>query len=142
MCNMCDLKLTICVASHEFYVTSQHLVKTSQDCIHYITSTPFLTSDPLYDMTYTLLVTSQPLLLCRTPTMFLTFYSVYMTSQPRFMTSQHSIYYMSIITHMKLIISEGTSNVFLSLHPDYRSYNPHCIYDNTGTICMTSYEYI
>ena len=27
-------------------------------------------------------------------------------------------------------------------HHDYRSYNPHCVYDNTGTICMTSFEYI
>ena len=76
------------------------------------------------------------------PTIFMARYALYMTSQPRFMTSQHSIYYMSIITHMKLIISEGTSNVFLSLHPDYRSYNPHRMYDNTGTICMISCEYI
>ena len=62
----------------------------------------------------------------------------------------HSIYYLttlyplqqSIISHIKMIISDSTSTVSLSSHPDYRSYNPHCIYDNTGTICMTSYEYI
>ena len=26
------------------------------------------------------------------------------------------------------------------IHPDYRSYNPHCMYDNTATICMASYK--
>ena len=50
--------------------------------------------------------------------------------------------HQSIISHIKLIISDSTSTVSLSSHPDYQSYNPHCIYDNTGTICMTSYEYI
>ena len=71
--NMCDLKPTICVASHEFYVTSQQLIKTSQDCIHDITPT-------VYDITYTLLLTSQPCNYEKTPAMFLTLYSVYMTS--------------------------------------------------------------
>ena len=50
--------------------------------------------------------------------------------------------YQSIIFHIKLIISDSTSTVSLSSHPDYRSYNPHCMYDNTGTICMTSSEYM
>ena len=50
--------------------------------------------------------------------------------------------HQSILSHIKLIISDSTSTVSLSSHPDYKSYNPHCIYDNTATICMTSYEYI
>ena len=50
--------------------------------------------------------------------------------------------HQSIISHIKLIISDSKSTVSLSSHPDYRPYNPHCMYDNTGTICMTSYEYI
>ena len=50
--------------------------------------------------------------------------------------------YQSIISHIKLIISDSTSTVSLLSHPDYRSYNPNCMYDNTGKICMTSYEYI
>ena len=50
--------------------------------------------------------------------------------------------HQSIISHIKLIISDSTSTVSLSSHPDYRSYKPHCMYDNTGTICMTSYECI
>ena len=61
---MCDLKPTLCVASHEFYVTSQKLIKTSQDCIQDITPT-------VYDITYTLLVTSQLCNYEKTPTMFL-----------------------------------------------------------------------
>ena len=50
--------------------------------------------------------------------------------------------YQFTISHIKLNISDSTSTVPLSSHPDYQSYNPHCTYDNTGTICMTSYEYI
>ena len=50
--------------------------------------------------------------------------------------------HQSIIYHVKLIISDSTSTVSLSSHPDYRSYNSHCMYDNTSTISMTSYEYI
>ena len=50
--------------------------------------------------------------------------------------------HQSIISHIKLIISDSTSTVSLSPHPDNRSYNPHCMYDNTLTIYMISYEYI
>ena len=68
-------------------------------------------------------------------------YALYMTSHPRFMTSQHSTHDIkAIISHLTLIISDSTSTVSLSSLPDYRSYNPHCMYDNTATKCMTSYE--
>ena len=67
---------------------------------------------------------------------------MYMTSHPRFMTSQHSIQYISLLYLIKLNISDNTSPVSLSSYPDYRSNNPHCMYDNTNTICMISYEYI
>ena len=50
--------------------------------------------------------------------------------------------HQSIISHIKLIISDSTSTVSLSTLPDYWSYKPHCMYDNTGKICVTSYEYI
>ena len=50
--------------------------------------------------------------------------------------------HQSVISHVKQIISDSTSTVSLSSHPDYRSYKPHCMYDNTGTICMTAYECI
>ena len=68
-------------------------------------------------------------------------YVLYMTSHPRFMTSQHSTYdNKAIISHLTPIISDSTSTVSLSSYPDYRSYNPHFMYDNTATICMTAYE--
>ena len=57
------------------------------------------------------------------------------------MTSQHSTHDIkAIISHHTPIISESPPTVSLSSHPDYRSYNPHCMYDNTATICMTPYE--
>ena len=50
------------MTSYVFYVISQPLLLTSKDCIHDITSTIFLkTEQTVYDMTYTTLVTSQPL---------------------------------------------------------------------------------
>ena len=72
-------------------------------------------------------------------------YALYMTSHPPshppFLTSQHSTHDIKfIISHLTPIIPDSTSIVSLSSHPDYRSYNPHFMYDNTGTICMTSYE--
>ena len=67
--------------------------------------------------------------------------ALYMTSHPWFMTSQHSTHDIkSIISQLTSIISESTSTVSLSSHPDYWSYNPHCMYDNTATVCMISYE--
>ena len=50
--------------------------------------------------------------------------------------------HQSIISHIKLIISDSTSTVSLSSHPDYWSNNPQCMYDITGTISMTACEYI
>ena len=50
--------------------------------------------------------------------------------------------HQSIISHIKLIISDSTSTVSLSSHSDFCSYNPLCTDDNKGTICVTSYEYI
>ena len=68
-------------------------------------------------------------------------YALYMTSHPRFMTSQCSTHDIkAIISHLIPIISDSTSTVSLSSLPDYRSCNPHCMYDNTTTIWMTSYE--
>ena len=66
---------------------------------------------------------------------------MYMTSHPRIMTSQGSTHDIkAVISHLTPIISDSTNTVSLSSHLDYRSYNPHCMYDNTATICMTSYE--
>ena len=80
----------------------------------------------IYDITYTV---------------YMAQYALYMTSHTRFMTSQHSTHDIkAIISHLTPIISDSTNTVSLSSHQDYQSYNPHCMYDNTATICMTSYE--
>ena len=76
------------------------------------------------------------------PTIFMAQHALYMTSKSRFMISQPlsitSVYY----------ISYQTDYIWQHIHcisvitPDYWSYKPHWMYDNTGTICVTSYEYI
>ena len=74
-------------------------------------------------------------------TVYMAPYALYMISHPRFMTSQHSIHDIKvIISHLTPILSESTSPVSLSSHPDYRSYNRHCMHDNPATICLTWYE--
>ena len=75
-----------------------------------------------------------------TSTVYMAQYALYVTSHPQFMTSQHSSWHQTIISHLTPFISDSTSTVSLSSNPDYRSYNPHCMYDNTATICMTSFE--
>ena len=76
-----------------------------------------------------------------TSTVHMAQYALYMTSHPPFMTSQHSTHDIKvIISHLTPITSDSTSTVSLSTLPDYRSYNPNCMYDNTAAICMTSYE--
>lgn len=46
----------------------------------------------------------------------------------------------SSFSHITPFISDSTSTVPVSSHTDYRSYNPHCMYDTTATMSMTSYE--
>ena len=61
--------------------------------------------------------------------------------EARFITAQPSTHDIkTIISHVTPNISDSTSTVSLSSHPDYRSYNPDCLYDNTATICTTLYE--
>ena len=65
---------------------------------------------------------------------------MYTTPHPRFVTSQHSTHdTKAIIPQLTPIISESTSTVSLSSPRGYQSYNRHCMYDNTASICITSY---
>ena len=87
------------------------------------------------DITHTLFMISYLLYI------YMAQYALYMTSLPRFMTSQHSTHDIkAIISHFTPIIFDNKSTVSVSSVPDYQSYNPHFIYDNTATICMTSCE--
>ena len=119
---MCDLKPTICVASHEFYVTLQQLIKTSQDCIHDITPT-------VYDITYTLLVTSQLCNYEKTPTMFLTLYSVYMTSHMLNKWQRHVC-----ISHDTECICVIKPTWLMTSHLMYVWNHTHCTHDTLGTL--------
>ena len=122
ICNMCDLKPSICVASHEFYVTSQQLIKTSQDCIHDITPT-------VYDITYTLLLTSQPCNDEKTPTMFLILYSVYMTSH---MVNEWQCH--DCIWHDTECICVIKPTWLMTSQLMYVWSHPHCMHDTIGTL--------
>ena len=76
-----------------------------------------------------------------TSTIYMAQYALYTTSHKQFMTLQHSTHDMkAIISHLTPIISDSTSTVSLSSLPEYRSYNPYFMYDNTATICMISYK--
>ena len=48
-------------------------------------------------------------------------------------------WHQTIISYLTPFISDSTSTVSLSSHPDYQSYNPHFMY-NIVKICRTSFE--
>ena len=61
----------------------------------------------------------------------------------------HDLWHLNTLSNSSVYyISYQTEYIWQHIHcisvftPRYRSYNPHCVYDNTGTICMTSCEYI
>ena len=129
ICNMCDIKPTICMTSYEFYVTSQHLFMISQDCIHDITSTLFMTSHPLNMTLYTLYL--WPNSRCnydKTPTKFLTLYSVYMISH-MVNESQHN----DCIRHDTERICVIKPTWLMTSHPMYVWNHTHCMHDTIGT---------
>ena len=129
ICNMCDLKPTICMASHEFYVTSQHLVKTSQDCIHDITATLSMTSPPLYMTSHTLYLWPHSSVTMKTPTMFWTLYSVYMTSH---MVNEWQCH--DCIWHDTECICVIKPTWLMTSHLMYVWNHTHCTHDTIGTL--------
>ena len=126
---MCDLKPTICMASHEFYVTSQHLVKTSQDCIHDITATLSMTSPPLYMTSHTLYLWPHSSVTMKTPTMFWTLYSVYMTSHMVNEWQRHDC-----IWHDTECICVIKPTWLMTSHLMYVWNHTHCTHDTIGTL--------
>ena len=70
-------------------------------------------------------------------------YALYTTPQPQFMTSQLSTHAIkAIISHLTPIIYDSTSTVSLSSHPDYRSYNPHFMYETQPQYIWHHMNYI
>ena len=120
ICNMCFLKPTICMTSYEFYVTSQLLFITSQDCIHDITSTFFMTSHPLYTTWHTLYLWYHSH--CnydKTPTMFDIILSVYDISHGEWMATQglYLTWYPFYLCNQTHLIDDITPYVHMKSHP-------------------------
>ena len=63
------------------------------------------------------------------PTIFMEEYALYMTSHPRFMTSQHSLQYISLL----YLISNW---IYLTTHPQYISHHTQNIDHITPILCM------
>ena len=63
------------------------------------------------------------------PTIFMEVYALYMTSHPRFMTSQHSINYISLL----YLISHW---LHLTAHPRYLGHHTQIIDHITPIVCM------
>ena len=127
---MCSIKPTICMTKYEFYMISHPVFMTSQDCIHDITSTLFMTLHPLY-------MPSHPLYLwhhshCiydKTTTVFMTSYSVYTTSHMVYeWQHNHCVWHY---THCFCVITPTwliTPYVCLKLHPLHVWHHRHCIW--------------
>ena len=127
---MCDIKATICMISCEFYVTSQPHFKISQDCIHHIISTLYMTSHPLYMTSHTLYLwhhshTNYD----KTPIMFVTLNSVYNT--PHMVNEwQHN----ECIWHDTQCICVIKPTWLMTSQPMYEWNHTPCMYDNIGTL--------
>ena len=128
---MCFLKPTICMVSYEFYVTSQPLLMTSQDCIHDITSTLFMTPYPLYMTCHTLYLWHQShCYYDKIPTMFLTLYSVYMTSQ-----TVNEWQHNDCIWHYTHCICVIKPIWLMTSHHMYVWSHTHCMHETRDILC-------
>ena len=87
-----------------------------------------------------------------TQRLYLTWYRCICVIKPTYLMTSHPMYVWNhthcmhdticTLHDITSTLADNTSTASLYSHPDYRSYNPHCVYDNTGTICMISCEYI
>ena len=102
----------------------------------------------VYNIMFTIFVTSQPLYLCLTPplsmispplyvwyntTTCLISYTLYKASHPHFLTTHHIIYDITCTVLLTLLPR------YLTLHPRYLCHHNHFIYDLWPTVCMISH---
>ena len=117
--------------TYPLYTASHTLLTTQQLCN--LTAT-------MSDITPTICVSSHPLDLfyqnkCMydiTATLCMTSYALRVTSHPLFRTSHHFLY------DIRSTLSDLTSTVYLSIHPPYRWYYSHYMYDLTCSVSVTS----
>ena len=111
-------------------MTSQLLFIKSQDSIHDITFTIFMTSLPLYMTSHTpYLWHHSHCNYAKTPTMFTTLYSVYMTSH-LVNEWKHS----DCIWHDTQCICVIKPTWMMTSQPMYVQNQTHCMYDTIGTL--------
>ena len=127
----CDIADTMFVNTYQLYLTTNTRCRDNTKTISEITTSICVSvgSHTLYRRYNTHCIDDMA------PTVFMAQYPLYMTSHPRFIMSQHSTHDIkAMISHLTPILSDSTSTVSLSSHPDYWSYNPNCMYDNTAKI--------
>ena len=112
---MCDIKPTICMTSYEFYVTSQPLFMTSQDCIHDITSTLYFDITAIVTMTRHLLYI---------------IISVYDISHAEWMRTQqlYLTWYPMYLCNQTHLIDDITPYVHMKSHPLHVWHHRHFIW--------------
>ena len=129
---------TLYMTSYVFYVISQPHLLTSKDCIHDITSTIFLNTDPLYKTWHTLhLWHHRHCNYEKTHAMFLTWNSVYMRSH-LLNEWQHN----DCIWHDTQCISVIKPTWLMTSHPMYVWNHTHCMHDTIGTLHDITSTYI
>ena len=102
----------------------------------------------VYNIIFTIFVTSQPLYLCLTPPLSMISHSLYIwhcthymfnirytikVSHPHFMASCHIIYDITCTVILKSL------PLYLTLHPPYVCHHNHSIHDLWPTVCMISH---
>ena len=126
---MCDIKPNICMTSHDsiWHHTHSYKITILYSWLHIHSihdSTP-----TLYDITYSILAISQPLYLDKTPPMFMTSYSVCMTSHMVYAWwYNHGIWHH---THCVCVISSTWLMISQTM---YVWNHTHCMLDTIGTI--------
>ena len=158
---MCDIKPTICMTSYEYYVTSQPLFTTSQDCIHNITSTLADSKQlfvchgtpSVYDIICIICYVTHTV--CRTTkALYLTWNQLKLPSLPLYMSShplcwrQHTycvrhhrqhMYATICIIHDIISTLYDNNPYYLWHHRHYIHYITRIIYD-ISLLCMMSHS--
>ena len=104
---------------------------TSHALFHDLTLIIYDTSSTLYDITFTICVTSQSDTICDIT------HSVYDISTLYGIT--HSVMAIQPLCDFTATMSDITPSLSVSSHIMYQFYQTQCMYDITATICMKSY---
>ena len=137
---MCDITQCLYLWHHALYVYN---ISTLYNITHSVMTTQLLCNftATMSDITPTVSVSSHPVdqfyqtkcMYDITGTMFMTSYTLQVTSHPQFRTSHHFMY------DIRSTLSDLTSTVSLLSHPPYQCYYSHYMYELTSSISVTSH---